>query len=59
MYPEPEKCCTLFPDRFEVALVVFGQDVTGNAFGESAGFSRQEDLVYRNKAISEILRIDT
>jgi len=49
----------LFPDRFEVALVVFGRNTDGNAFWESAGFSSREDLVYRNKAISEILRIDT
>ena len=43
----------------KVALVVFGRNTDGNAFWESAGFSRREDLVYRNKAISEIIRIDT
>ena len=43
----------------KVALVVFGRNTDGNAFWESVGFSRREDLVYRNKAISEILRIDT
>ena len=43
----------------KVALVVFGRNADGNAFWESAGFSSREDLVYRNKAISEIVRIDT
>ena len=43
----------------KVALVVFERNADGNAFWESVGFSRREDLVYRNKAISEILRIDT
>ena len=43
----------------KVALVVFGRNGDGNAFWESVGFSSREDLVYRNKAISEILRIDT
>lgn len=43
----------------KVALVVFGRNADGNAFWESVGFSNREDLVYRNKAISEILRIDT
>ena len=44
---------------YKVALVVFGRNADGNAFWESVGFSRREDLVYRNKAISEIVRIDT
>lgn len=43
----------------KVALVAFGRNADGNAFWESVGFSRREDLVYRNKAISEIVRIDT
>ena len=43
----------------KVALVVFGRNADGNAFWESVGFSNREDLAYRNKAISEILRIDT
>lgn len=43
----------------KVALVVFGRNADGNAFWESVGFSSREDLVYRNKAISEIVRIDT
>ena len=43
----------------KVALVVFERNAEGNAFWESVGFSSREDLVYRNKAISEIVRIDT
>ena len=46
-------------DIHKVALVVFGRNADGNAFWESTGFSSREDLVYRNKAISEIVRIDT
>jgi hypothetical protein len=30
-----------------------------NAFWEKLGFTVREDLIYRNKAIAEIVRIDT
>ena len=43
----------------KVALVVFGKNEKGNAFWEKHGFSVRNDLVYRNKAISELTRIDT
>ncbi len=43
----------------KAALVVFGRNETGNAFWESMGFTERDDLVYRNKAFSEIERIDT
>lgn len=43
----------------KVALVVFQRNEEGNAFWERAGFTQREDLVYRNKAISQIQRIDT
>ena len=43
----------------KVALVVFDRNEIGNAFWEKQGFSSREDLVYRNKAITEIIRIDT
>ena len=43
----------------KVALVVFTKNSDGNAFGEKIGFTSREDLVYRNKAITEIIRIDT
>ncbi len=43
----------------KVALVVFDRNEGGNAFWERNGFSVREDLVYRNKAIAELVRIDT
>ncbi|MCD7764274.1 MAG: GNAT family N-acetyltransferase [Lachnospiraceae bacterium] len=43
----------------KAALVVFDRNEIGNAFWESMGFTGRDDLVYRNKAFSEIERIDT
>lgn len=43
----------------KVALVVFERNDKGNAFWESQGFTVRNDLVYRNKALVEIVRIDT
>lgn len=43
----------------KAALVVFDRNETGNAFWESQGFTVRNDLVYRNKALAEIVRIDT
>lgn len=43
----------------KVALVVFAKNREGNAFWERNGFTVREDLVYRNKLISEMIRIDT
>lgn len=43
----------------KVALVVFDKNELGNAFWESQGFTVRNDLVYRNKALVEIVRIDT
>ncbi len=43
----------------KVALVVFDKNQNGNAFWEKLGFTVREDLVYRNKAITEMIRIDT
>lgn len=43
----------------KVALVVFDRNEGGNAFWERKGFTVREDLVYRNKAIAELVRIDT
>ncbi len=42
-----------------VALVVFDRNESGNRFWEKMGFAVRNDLVYRNKAIKEIVRIDT
>ena len=43
----------------KVALVVFAKNEEGNLFWEKLGFTAREDLVYRNKAIAEMIRIDT
>ena len=43
----------------KVALVVFDRNEVGNAFWESQGFTVRDDLVYRNKALTDIIRIDT
>ena len=43
----------------KTALVVFGKNEKGNAFWEKQGFTARDDLVYRNKSIAELLRIDT
>lgn len=43
----------------KTALVVFERNADGNAFWESIGFTSREDLVYRNKALPDIIRIDT
>lgn len=43
----------------KAALVVFDRNKNGNAFWERMGFTVREDLVYRNKSITEMVRIDT
>lgn len=43
----------------KVALVVFERNEGGNQFWENMGFTSRDDLVYRNKAITELTRIDT
>lgn len=43
----------------KTALVVFDRNETGNAFWEKMGFTTREDLVYRNRTITEMVRIDT
>lgn len=43
----------------KVALVVFNRNALGNAFWESMGFSARGDLVYRNRALTALERIDT
>ena len=43
----------------KVALVVFEKNESGNAFWESVGFTERNDLTYRNRTISEMIRIDT
>ncbi len=43
----------------KVALVVFDKNEIGNSFWEKAGFSVRKDLIYRNKALEDLKRIDT
>ena len=43
----------------KVALVVFDRNEKGNAFWEKLGFTTREDLAYRNKTLTEMVRIDT
>ena len=43
----------------KVALVVFSDNTTGNAFWERMDFTTREDLVYRNRALSEMQKINT
>ena len=43
----------------KVALVAFKKNELGNGFWENRGFTDREDLVYRNKNIHALDRIDT
>ena len=43
----------------KAALVVLERNIPGNAFWEKQGFTARNDLVYRNRALSEMVRIDT
>lgn len=42
----------------KVLLVAFKKNEGGNRFWESQGFTLREDLNYRNKALTEMIRID-
>lgn len=43
----------------KVALVVFDKNAGGNSFWEKQGFTVRNDLIYRNKSLIEMIRIDT
>ncbi len=43
----------------KVALVAFEKNDVGNGFWEHMGFLSRDDLVYRNKSIHSLDRIDT
>ncbi len=43
----------------KAALVVFARNQTGNGFWERCGFTARNDLLYRNKAIKDSIRINT
>lgn len=42
----------------KAALVAFVRNEKGNAFWEKLGFTTREDLVYRNRALTEMVRLD-
>lgn len=41
------------------ALVVFEKNKIGNSFWEKQGFTVRNDLIYRNKSINNIIKINT
>ena len=41
------------------ALLVFARNETANSFWEKQGFTGRTDIIYRNKALREMTRIDT
>ena len=43
----------------KVALLVFNYNEAGNVFWEKQGFTARDDLTYRNKVLTEMVRIDT
>ena len=43
----------------KAALLVFNRNEAGNAFWEVQGFTARTDVTYRNKALAELVRIDT
>ena len=43
----------------KVALVVFEKNKDGNAFWKKQGFTMRDDLIYRNRSLVEMTRIDT
>ena len=43
----------------KVALVVFERNKVGNSFWEKMGFTQRNDIIYRDKALVELERIDT
>ena len=43
----------------KAALLVFRYNDAGNAFWERQGFAERADVAYRNRALTELIRIDT
>lgn len=43
----------------KVALLVFRYNDAGNAFWERQGFIERTDVAYRNRELTELIRIDT
>jgi len=43
----------------KVNLVVFSHNEQGNAFWEKVGFTERPDLIYRNRILVDMVRVDT
>lgn len=43
----------------KVNLVAFARNEKGNAFWEKMGFTQRPDLIYRNRTLADMVRIDT
>lgn len=43
----------------KVALLVFHRNEAGNAFWEKQGFIRRDDVAYRNRELTRLVRLDT
>lgn len=43
----------------KVALVAFSRNEAGNAFWQRMGFTQRDDLSYRNRALTDMKRMDT
>lgn len=43
----------------KVNLVAFSRNEKGNAFWEKMGFTQRPDLIYRNRTLVDMVRIDT
>ncbi len=43
----------------KVALLVFNKNNQANSFWEKQGFIKRTDITYRNKELTELIRIDT
>lgn len=43
----------------KVNLVVFARNEKGNAFWEKMGFTLRTDLIYRNRTLMDMVRMDT
>lgn len=43
----------------KVNLVAFARNEKGNTFWEKMGFTQRPDLIYRNRTLTDMVRIDT
>ena len=43
----------------KAAMLVFARNHVGNTFWENEGFSSRNDIIYRDKTLTEIVRMDT